>query len=319
MACPAYTYYPIFELQKKRFKKELTSAKSILNARSVYLFGFNGKEKDDEVKGSGNSYDFGARIYDARLGRWLAMDPLQVKCPQLSPYNFVANSPLIFIDPDGKRIKPASDGDYADMNLLFDEGFVNKDGKTIDGGELLGVTMSNYVQTPGDRSSIITIYSTNLSEKEFNKKLKNRNYRMKIKNMQKRYLQNLNLIRFTKLQLLMRLRRPLVLLENNKQIQVILKNNVLTSNPQSDALFGTLEDKDKIFSKKNTKIDQTLGSDGTGYFENTNANSNVMGITIVKEIVPTESVRASSDTEAAAAQKTAQKATTARLKKALAE
>jgi len=36
-----------------------------------YKYGFNGKEKDDEVKGNGNSYDFGARIYDPRIGRWL--------------------------------------------------------------------------------------------------------------------------------------------------------------------------------------------------------------------------------------------------------
>ena len=30
-----------------------------------YSYGFNGKEKDDEVKGGGNSVDFGSRIYDA--------------------------------------------------------------------------------------------------------------------------------------------------------------------------------------------------------------------------------------------------------------
>lgn len=72
---------------------------------NTYRFGFQGQEKDDEVKGSGNSLDFGARIYDPRLGRWLALDPLQAKYPSLSPYNFVANSPLIFIDPDGREIK----------------------------------------------------------------------------------------------------------------------------------------------------------------------------------------------------------------------
>ncbi|MBL4704343.1 MAG: hypothetical protein JKY54_07470, partial [Flavobacteriales bacterium] len=40
-----------------------------------YRFGFNGMEKDDEVKsGTGNHYNFGARCYDARLGRWLSLD-----------------------------------------------------------------------------------------------------------------------------------------------------------------------------------------------------------------------------------------------------
>jgi RHS repeat-associated protein len=71
---------------------------------TTYRYGFNGKEKDDELKGSGNSYDFGARIYDPRVGRWLAVDPLSGKYPNLSPYNFVANMPICAIDPDGKLI-----------------------------------------------------------------------------------------------------------------------------------------------------------------------------------------------------------------------
>jgi RHS repeat-associated protein len=69
---------------------------------SSYKYGFNGKEKDDEVKGGGNSLDFGARIYDSRLGRWLAIDPLQEKYPFLSPYNFTGNNPILFVDYDGK-------------------------------------------------------------------------------------------------------------------------------------------------------------------------------------------------------------------------
>jgi RHS repeat-associated protein len=65
-------------------------------------FGFGSKEKDNEIKGEGNSYDFGARIYDPRLGKWLSLDPLMEKYPALSPYNFCANNPIIFIDVDGK-------------------------------------------------------------------------------------------------------------------------------------------------------------------------------------------------------------------------
>lgn len=52
----------------------------------------------------GNSLDFGARIYDSRVARFLSLDPLAAKYPSLNPYNFVANSPLRFIDPDGKKI-----------------------------------------------------------------------------------------------------------------------------------------------------------------------------------------------------------------------
>lgn len=62
----------------------------ILRTRTMrYRFGFNGKENDNEVKGTGNQLDFGARIYDPRLGRWLSLDPLQAKYPGFSPYNYV--------------------------------------------------------------------------------------------------------------------------------------------------------------------------------------------------------------------------------------
>ena len=70
-----------------------------------YRYGFNGMEKDDEVKGGGNSLDFGARMYDSRLGKWLSIDPLAAKYPYLSPFNYVANNPIIYIDPDGKVIR----------------------------------------------------------------------------------------------------------------------------------------------------------------------------------------------------------------------
>ena len=73
-----------------------------------YQFGFNGKKNDDKVKGDGNSLDFGARINDSWLGRWLSMDPLQAKYPNLSAYNFCANNPIIFIDPSGMEIKEGS-------------------------------------------------------------------------------------------------------------------------------------------------------------------------------------------------------------------
>lgn len=69
-----------------------------------YRFGFNGKLKDDEVKGSGNSYDFGARIYDSRLSKWLSVDPLQQYYPGISPFVFALNTPIQAIDPDGRLV-----------------------------------------------------------------------------------------------------------------------------------------------------------------------------------------------------------------------
>jgi RHS repeat-associated protein len=68
-----------------------------------YRYGFNGKEKDNEVKGTGNSLDFGARIQDSRLGgRWLSLDPLMAKYPGMSAYNFCSNNPIYYIEVDGK-------------------------------------------------------------------------------------------------------------------------------------------------------------------------------------------------------------------------
>ncbi len=68
---------------------------------SNYRFGFNGKENDNELKGSGNQIDFGARAYDPRLGKWMSIDKLTSKYPDQSPYGFVMNSPIRAKDPDG--------------------------------------------------------------------------------------------------------------------------------------------------------------------------------------------------------------------------
>jgi RHS repeat-associated protein len=71
-----------------------------------YRYGFNGKEKDDEVKGmSGSQYDYGMRIYDSRLGRFLSEDPITAKYPELTPYQFASNSPIWGIDWDGLELR----------------------------------------------------------------------------------------------------------------------------------------------------------------------------------------------------------------------
>ena len=74
------------------------------SAGSQYRYGFNGKENDNEAKGEGNQQDYGFRIYDGRLGRFISIDPLQTKYPSLSPYQYCANSPTNAKDPDGRLI-----------------------------------------------------------------------------------------------------------------------------------------------------------------------------------------------------------------------
>ena len=70
-------------------------------AGSDYKYGFNGKESDDETYGDGNVYDYGFRIYNPRLGKFLSVDPLTRTYAMLTPYQFASNSPIMAIDIDG--------------------------------------------------------------------------------------------------------------------------------------------------------------------------------------------------------------------------
>ncbi len=88
-----------------------------------YRYGFNGKEKDDEVKGEGNSYNFGARFYDNRIGRFLSNDPKERMYPQQSTYVYGANSVIALIDENGEGpVFPSENGAKAiakDLNNIF--------------------------------------------------------------------------------------------------------------------------------------------------------------------------------------------------------
>jgi|GEM_PF-2574010 len=76
--------------------KNITSENFVTN-----LKGFNGKEKDDEVKGSGNHICFNDYGYDSRIGRRLNTDPKFAKARNESPYLVYAGNPIYYVDPDG--------------------------------------------------------------------------------------------------------------------------------------------------------------------------------------------------------------------------
>ncbi|MDI9363588.1 MAG: RHS repeat-associated core domain-containing protein [Flavobacterium sp.] len=68
---------------------------------SGYRYGFNGKELDIDMDGS--NYDYGFRIYNPQLGKFLSVDPLTSKYAFYTPYQFAGNKPTVYIDIDGKE------------------------------------------------------------------------------------------------------------------------------------------------------------------------------------------------------------------------
>ena len=85
---------------------------------AAYRFGFNNQEKDGEL---GASYAFEYRIHDARLGRFLSVDPLAAKFPFYSSYQFCSNSPLAGVEIEG--LESSVTGQNISENLeVLDEG-----------------------------------------------------------------------------------------------------------------------------------------------------------------------------------------------------
>lgn len=63
-----------------------------------YMYGFNNQERDGEL---GEYYAFEYRIHDARIGRFLSVDPLSSEYPWYSSYQFAGNTPICSIDLEG--------------------------------------------------------------------------------------------------------------------------------------------------------------------------------------------------------------------------
>ncbi|MCD8406238.1 hypothetical protein LNI91_11875, partial [Tenacibaculum dicentrarchi] len=106
-------YYP-FGLKHKGYNNVTNS----LGNSTAQKFGFGGKELSQEL---GIEWmDFGARNYDAALGRWMNLDPLAEQMRRYSPYNYAFDNPVYFIDPDGMkpndRWKSGKDGTLTWVN-----------------------------------------------------------------------------------------------------------------------------------------------------------------------------------------------------------
>ncbi|CAF3303848.1 unnamed protein product [Rotaria socialis] len=94
------SYSPVVQTATDYYAFGAPIAERTYNA-GQYRYGFNGKEKLDELSGAGNRLDFGARVYDSRVGRFLSVDKMFNKAPDWTPYRFSADNPILYIDREG--------------------------------------------------------------------------------------------------------------------------------------------------------------------------------------------------------------------------
>ncbi len=136
------TYYYYLKDHQGNNRVVINSSGTVQETNHYYPFGglfatstnvqpykYNGKELD--TKKGLNLYDYGARHYDAALGRWHVVDPLTEERSMNSPYSYVSNNPINKIDPTGMLDDWVENKDgqiYWDQNATSQE--TTKDGET---------------------------------------------------------------------------------------------------------------------------------------------------------------------------------------------
>ena len=140
-------YYP-FGLQQKGYNNAISS----LGNSAAQKFGYNGKEFNDEV--GLKWHDFGARNYDASLGRWMNVDPLADDLDQIhtSAYSAFWNNPITYNDPTGMKPEDDYGLDKKTGKLIFLKE-TDSDTDTIYTGEITGMNSDGTDQFEKDGGS----------------------------------------------------------------------------------------------------------------------------------------------------------------------
>ncbi len=119
LKCAAYPYNTV-------------NGKDFLVRKFGLCFGFTGIEKNNEIKGAGNSYSTEFRELDPRIVTWWSVDPLTAKYPSHSPYNYTEGNPIVLTDRTGKGSTSThtdKDGNVVAVKNDGDKGVYKHDGE----------------------------------------------------------------------------------------------------------------------------------------------------------------------------------------------